>query len=133
MLAALTAASLSGCILEDEASAPDEAAIPQSLAERVCPDDSVLSFEDFGGPFVITWCTTCHSSQLPVQERADAPMGVDFDTLDGIRSQAGRIWARAADHNITMPPVAGPDDIDRELLGEWLACGAPATGDVYGD
>jgi hypothetical protein len=46
-----------------------------------------------------------------------------------IRAQAARIWARSGDHNMTMPPVGGPEDEDRSMLGEWLACGAPSLYD----
>lgn len=127
---ALAAASLSGCIREEGSETPEDFPA-QSLEERACPEESALTYEDFGAPFVITWCNGCHSSGMPPEERAKAPASVNFDTLDDVRFHADRMWARAADHNTTMPPVAGPDDIEREMLGEWLACGAPASGDYY--
>lgn len=96
-----------------------------SLAERPCPGDNALDYEGFGGPFVLTWCTGCHSAIFPDGERQGAPAGIDFDTIEGIRAHADRMWARAADQNHTMPPVGGPADSLRSDLGQWLACGAP--------
>jgi hypothetical protein len=96
-----------------------------ALADRDCPPDSFLRHDNFGAPFFAEYCTGCHSSQLPDDMRQDAPPGVDFETLDGIRARADRIYLRAADGNATMPPVGGPGDEERVLLGEWLGCGAP--------
>jgi hypothetical protein len=96
-----------------------------SLDERPCPDESPLTANNFGGPFMLSHCTGCHHSSLGEGERAGAPIGVDFDTLAAVRDQADRIWARAADQNATMPPLGGPADDERVRLGEWLACGAP--------
>lgn len=106
------------------------ASVYESLEERDCPEDSIVTFEDFGGPFMMTWCNGCHSSGLPEGERQGGTMGVDFDTIELIRAQADRIWIRSGDQNVTMPPVGGPDAFDRELLGEWLACGAPTNADL---
>jgi hypothetical protein len=96
-----------------------------SLEERPCPPDSILGFDNFGGPFLLDHCTACHSGALPAGMRQNAPPGVDFDTLNDVREWAPRIWARAADQNATMPPVGAPGADERALLGEWLACGAP--------
>jgi hypothetical protein len=109
---------------------PDVDAEYASLDERPCPDDSYLSFESFGGPFLISWCGGCHTSGVPEAERQGAPLGVDFDDIDAVRTWSARIWARSGDHNVTMPPVGGPEAEDRAMLGEWLACGAPALADM---
>jgi hypothetical protein len=95
------------------------------LADRVCPDGSFLSYSNFGAPFFSEYCTGCHSSQLPAAMRQDAPPGVDFETLDAIRTRADAIYLRAADAYSLMPPIGGPADETRVLLGEWLACGTP--------
>ncbi len=106
--------------------APDS---PQSgwttLADRPCPSGSDLTYENFGEPFLLTWCTGCHSSNLPASARENAPIAVNFDTVDEVRTQAPKIWLMAGDSNTTMPPAGGPQPEDRTLLGEWLACGAP--------
>jgi hypothetical protein len=83
-------------------------------------------YEDFAGPFFLNWCTGCHSSALAEGQRQDAPLGVDFDTLDGIRAHSERIVAFAV-HSDAMPPAGGPSQAEREALGRWLSCGAPAT------
>jgi uncharacterized membrane protein len=62
--------------------------------------------------------------------RQNATVGVDFDNLDMIKAHAARIWIRAGDGNDTMPPAGDPDEVERELLGEWLACGAPTDAEL---
>jgi hypothetical protein len=101
-----------------------------NLGERPCPDDSFLSYENFGGPFMLTYCTTCHASRLPADMRQGSPIEVNFDDIEDIRERADRIWVRAADDNATMPPVGPPDEEARTRLGEWLACGAPTAADL---
>ncbi len=96
-------------------------------ASAPVPTTAILTYESFGEPFFLGWCTGCHSSALTGDARAGAPVGVDFDSLEGIRSRADAIWSRAADGNATMPPTGGPSAGVREELGEWLACGAPAA------
>lgn len=80
-----------------------------------------------------TWCTSCHSTDLVQGERADAPLGVDFDTYDLVRANAQRIFARAADDQMDptwMPPAGGPTVDERYNLGDWLACNAPREEDL---
>lgn len=101
-----------------------------TLADRPCPDDSTLTWESFGGPFVLSYCSTCHGSGLPADMRQNAPVGLDFEHVEQVRMHADRIWARAADQNATMPPAGAPAQDDRSLLGEWLACGAPTDADL---
>lgn len=100
------------------------------LSERPCPEDSYLSWENAGGPYMLTYCTGCHSSELPANQRQGAPAGINFDSIDDVRTWAPRIWARAADQNSSMPPVGAPHKTERALLGEWLACGAPLEAEL---
>jgi hypothetical protein len=146
VVAALSAAACTGALMDpsplvdagltepsvDAAGPPpeiDAAAVPAldggSLAERPCPQDSFLSYQSFGAPFMWQYCTGCHSSDVPENMRQEAPLGVDFETAEQVREHMERIYARAADSNTTMPPGGGPDPEARTLLGEWLACGAP--------
>jgi hypothetical protein len=136
MMALAVAALLLGCEAESDTSetgegagTPDVDTQFETFDERPCPEDSELTFESFGGPFLITWCNGCHASGMPEAERQGAPLGIDFDDIGQIRAQAERIWARSGDHNVTMPPAGGPEDDERALLGEWLACGAPSLMD----
>ena len=101
-----------------------------SLEERPCPEDSTLSAENFGAPFLLTQCTGCHHSSLPASERAGAPLDINFDALADVRKHAPLIWTRAADSNATMPPLGGPPQEERTRLGEWLACGAPTAAEL---
>lgn len=101
-----------------------------SLDERPCPDDSFLTHENFGGPFLLNYCTGCHHTGVPADLRQGAPLEINFDTLDDVRGHADRIWFRAADQNATMPPLGAPGEDERALLGEWLACGAPTDADL---
>ena len=70
-------------------------------------------------------CTGCHSELLVGDQRAGAPPGVDFNTRGQVIDHLGRIYARSADDNRTMPPTDTVSDADRVRLGDWLACGAP--------
>ena len=102
----------------------------ETLAERPCPDDSALTWENFGGPYVLTYCSGCHHSGLPAGMRQDAPVEIDLESVALVREHAERVWARAADQNATMPPAGAPGPDERALLGEWLACGAPTNADL---
>lgn len=85
---------------------------------------SQLSYQTFGAPFMTDWCNGCHSSMLPVSMRQQAPLGVDFDTLDEVRAQAFAIVQTTTDLQ-TMPPEGGPTDAERAMLADWVRCGAP--------
>ena len=114
----------------DDDTAGDDMGPWSSLDERPCPDGSFLTYESFGGGFMLTYCTGCHHSRLPADTRQGAPIEVSFDDLEDIRAWADRIWARSGDDNDTMPPVGPASAEDRARLGEWLACGAPADADL---
>jgi hypothetical protein len=96
-----------------------------TLAERVCPPDSVVTYQSFAAGFIAEYCTGCHSSEIPANMRQDAPPEVNFNTYEEIQQRADRVYARAADGYRTMPPAGGPTPEERVLLGEWLACGLP--------
>jgi uncharacterized membrane protein len=98
--------------------------------QSVCPEGSTLTYESFGKPFMETYCTSCHSSELSGTMRNGAPRFHDFDTLVGIRAVANHIdETTAAGPNATnegMPPEAPfPTLEERQQLGEWIACGMP--------
>ena len=105
--------------------APEMWVVGGTLEQRTCPPETFLSFQNFGSGFMSEYCVGCHSSQIPANMRQGAPEGVDFDSLDKVRSHAAAIYLRAGDDYATMPPAGGPDRDGRILLGEWLACGAP--------
>ncbi len=100
-------------------------AVEGPIEDRACEPDHGLSAANFGMPFLLTWCAGCHSADLPADERAGAPVGVDLDTLDAAQEQLLRIYARTVLDGATMPPAGGPSEQERAMLGDWLACGAP--------
>ena len=125
--AASSSAASTGTSSASEAAPTTGGAGWASLDDRPCPEDNLLTTENFGGPFILTYCTGCHHSSLGADERAGAPEGMNFDTLAEVRAHAPRIWARAADDNASMPPIGAPAADERARLGEWLACGAPSA------
>ena len=95
-----------------------------------CPEESTLTAQNFGTEFLGKYCNSCHSSTLKGSARQNAPAGVDFDTLVGVREEAKEIdaWSGAGPNgeNTAMPPNgASPTTEERKKLSEWLACGAP--------
>lgn len=86
-------------------------------------DASYVDYTNFGEPFLLDWCSGCHSAALPATMRQNAPADVNFDTLDRVHQLQDRIAARATGAVPTMPPAGGPSDEERELLAEWIRCG----------
>ena len=115
LLALVVLALVAGCISETT----------EQLDDEPCPEESELTYENFGGAFFDSHCQRCHASAA--EDRNGAPSSFTFDTVDEVRDHRERIFARAAGANTSMPP--GPDDdppeAEREMLAEWLACGAP--------
>ncbi len=96
----------------------------QHIDDLPCPEESELTYDNFGGSFLDTYCQRCHASAS--EDRNGAPAAITFDDVEEIQSHRDRIFARAAGDNKSMPP--GPDDPpaeERDMLAEWLACGAP--------
>jgi len=85
---------------------------------------STLTYETFGAPFMSDWCLGCHSAGVDAAMRQLAPIDVNFDTIAEVRTQSRSILETTSTMQ-TMPPAGGPSDSDRELLAEWLSCGAP--------
>lgn len=96
-----------------------------------CPPGSTLTYDSFGQAFLDVHCVRCHASTLTTPtERSGAPAAFDFDTLASVQMHLAAIDGVAAAGptriNTYMPlgtPV--PSDMERDLLGEWIACGAP--------
>jgi uncharacterized membrane protein len=85
---------------------------------------SYLDHSTFGEPFLLDWCSGCHSAALPATMRQNAPADVNFDTIEDVRRFGDRIAARGAGPTPTMPPAGGPSAEERALLAEWISCGA---------
>lgn len=96
---------------------------PGAAPNPAC-ETSILTYANFGAPFMLDWCRGCHSSTVPDGMRQGAPLGVDFDDLDRVRAFSTPIEARAASTAPNMPPASGPSEDERTLLAEWISCGA---------
>jgi mono/diheme cytochrome c family protein len=85
-----------------------------------CPDDSALTYENFGAQFFQSNCLVCHGSSGPESPK--------LDTVEQIRANSGEIDKQAAAGpnavNTNMPEDGSVSEADRRKLGEWLACGA---------
>ncbi len=119
---------------DDEAT--DDREVPPEPLEKAtgatCPDEQTLTWEGFGRGFMDQYCLGCHSGTLAGAARHEAPVGMDFDTLELVRAHAARIDVRAGigpeSSNRSMPSQnPRPSDQERRDLSEWLACGAPET------
>ena len=64
----------------------------ESEEETICPD--YITYQTVGKPFMTTWCTPCHNSHLPEEERAGAYTYADFDDYEQVLSHSDRILAR---------------------------------------
>jgi uncharacterized membrane protein len=71
-------------------------------------------------------CQPCHSQYQSDRTVGPAPGGVTFDTPESIARMAERIRVRAVETK-TMPLAnrTGMTDDERQLLGRWIAAGAP--------
>lgn len=103
--AALFTASLVACT----SSSPTGVA----ASDLTCPDDSTLTYANFGQAFVTEHCATCHTSRQPV-----------LTTQAAVQASTTAILA-AAVTGTAMPPDGSITTAERALLGEWLTCGAP--------
>jgi uncharacterized membrane protein len=87
---------------------------------------SFLRYDNFGSPFIVNWCRACHSAELPAGMRQQAPAEINFDSLAEIRRWAVEIKLTTGDGaGASMPPAGGPSPGERQMLVEWLGCGAP--------
>lgn len=98
--------------------------------QATCPPGDPTTYESFGRGFAERYCTLCHSSTVSGPARRDAPVGLDFDSVAGVRAAAAEIDRVAgsgpAAINRDMPPGSPrPTDEERVTLARWLACGAP--------
>ncbi|MDF3068078.1 MAG: hypothetical protein K0R38_3679 [Polyangiaceae bacterium] len=94
---------------------------PAETTGTACPDDSSLTYDNFGQVFFQENCLACHG--------AGGPQSPKFVTVEQIRDNASRIDAVAAAGpmgvNTFMPQGRTVPTSEREKLGQWLACGAP--------
>lgn len=83
------------------------------IAELSCPPDSTLTYANFGQAMIDSQCMSCHDTKSP-----------KLGTQAQIQSRAKQILD-AAVYTDAMPEDGAMSLEERQLLGEWLACGAP--------
>lgn len=83
-------------------------------SDVTCPPDSTLTYENFGSTFIADNCLSCHTSQ-------QRPTLVNLAT---VKANSAAIIS-AAVTSTKMPSNSGMPIEERQMLGEWLACGAP--------
>jgi hypothetical protein len=92
--------------------------------------DPRLTWNNFGQGFTDRYCTKCHATSVHGGERRGAPGDHNYDTVEGVRKDLDHLDQSAASgpaaENDFMPPYGPmPTQLEREQLGQWLACGAP--------
>ena len=88
-------------------------------------EESPWTYENTGDPYMRTWCTSCHHSEMSGDNRVDGTEGINLNGFGNVSALLERIEARALGDTPTMPPSGGPTQIERDQLAEWIACGAP--------
>lgn len=112
-------------------SSPSDHHVDGVPSGATCPSSGAPTAQAFGQAFLDSYCRSCHSEGVTGTARHGAPPDINLDTLQEVRSWADSIDVHAAvgpdSHNEAMPPADSPQPSheERELLGEWLACGAP--------
>jgi uncharacterized membrane protein len=95
-----------------------------------CKQGTILDYKNFGQSFALKYCTSCHSSELPEDQRTAAPIDINFNTLEGIQIWRGRILKVAGSDGVnTMPPIDNIPTEERKMFADWLKCGAPGYQD----
>src|SRR5690349_3763981 len=85
-----------------------------AASDVVCPPDSTLTYESFGSAFLSDNCLSCHTSKERPGLTTRAAVVANKDSI-----------VNAAVTSTTMPADGSMAIEERQLLGEWLACGAP--------
>ncbi|HEU0029840.1 MAG TPA: hypothetical protein VFQ53_04345 [Kofleriaceae bacterium] len=85
-----------------------------TASSLTCPPDSTLTYASFGQDFITANCLSCHGSKASPR----------LDTQAEIQAARARILDQAV-FTTAMPQDTDIDIAERQLLGEWLTCGAP--------
>jgi uncharacterized membrane protein len=95
----------------------------EGKSELEAPVDCAgYDWDTVGAPYLLTWCTPCHSQSAT--DRGGAPAGVDFDSHEGVLAWLDRVEQRAVVDQ-DMPPMGGPFPEELAAFETWIACGAP--------
>ena len=90
-----------------------------------CSRSPPFTWDNFGKSHMDKHCNGCHSVLIPLAQRQNAPVGVDFNTYGDVLEWYDRIIARSTRKQLdepSMPPGGGPSDQELEQVLEWLEC-----------
>jgi len=128
-LALTAAAAIAGaCGSEGQGHTHAELGDPTGMA---CPEGGTsLNYAEFGRPFMEAYCISCHSDDVVGANRQGAPSDHNFDTQFECQAFADHLDRMSGSGpeatNTQMPPKEPrPSPQERQMLSEWLACGAP--------
>ena len=90
-----------------------------------CSRHPALNWDNFGKPHMDKHCNGCHSVLIPLEQRQNAPIGVDFNTYGDVLEWYDRIIARSTKKVLdepSMPPGGGLSDGELAMVLEWFEC-----------
>lgn len=108
---------------------PDAQIVLGPRTGSTCPTPA-LTYANFGASFFDTYCVACHASTVTGDARNGAPVDHNYDTAAGIRMwipEIDEVAASGPNATNTAMPFFGtaPSMAERQMLGQFLACGAP--------
>jgi|GEM_PF-1058296 len=103
---------------------PEPGPLPDTPAHCASP----LSWANTGEPYLLTYCSGCHTSTVAEDFRYGAPPELVLDSADDVFAHSVRIQARIEDG--TMPPTGGPSADENACFLAWLGQGARGLGDA---
>jgi cytochrome c5 len=117
---------------DGDSAADDSAPVGIDDSAALVPNDTAappasacdwMTWHNVGEPFFSTWCTACHGSGVPEEERQGAPEDCNLDSYERVVAWAPSIEAKLATGS--MPPQGTPPADTKAAVLAWLECGAP--------
>ncbi|MEZ4741217.1 MAG: hypothetical protein R3B45_02020 [Bdellovibrionota bacterium] len=96
-----------------------------------CDEGSSLSYKNFGNAFLLDHCTTCHSSEINNNERLNAPIEMNFDSIELVQIWRANILEVMQKKENSMPPTYELNQEEKDNFINWLRCGAPVGAHSY--
>jgi len=113
-------------VLEEPPPPINNAPLPVG-SSLTCTTGTLLTWQNFGEPFMLNYCSSCHAAESTGADRNGAPVAATFDTAADITRWRTLIAQRATGDGggRPMPPSGHVPAEEKQLLTEWLGCGAP--------
>lgn len=104
--------------------------VKSAAIKSECEEGTSLTYENFGEGFMLSYCVSCHGSEIERDQRFGAPINVNLDTYEDMSIHRRDILKTAARKtNPKMPPSRHVPLEERELLSEWIKCGVPGNSE----